>query len=253
MNSAKGRNVLLIQPSFSGYAFGDKWKETESLTPPLGLMYLASPLISAGYNVRFIDLNVNKFERKKFIKQIKDNDFILISCYTDSLSSAKKIINDVKRFNNNTIILCGGPHCNMSEEYINGSHVTAIGEAEAYITRILNAIRFKKSLKGIPGLIYKKNGRVVRNPGIMKVEDLDLSKFPALELVDNKNYGSFAGFKIPFAPIMSSRAALSVAITALTVGGLSIEREALIMLLKKLKAALIKVTSTLFSVMTTFY
>ncbi len=205
MNSAKGRNVLLIQPSFNGYAFGDKWKETESLTPPLGLMYLASPLISAGYNVKFIDLNVNKFERKKFIKQIKDNDFILISCYTDSLSNAKKIINDVKRFNNNTIILCGGPHCNMSEEYINGSHVTAIGEAEAYITRILDAIRFKKSLKGIPGLIYKKNGRVVRNPGIMKVEDLDLSKFPALELIDNKNYGSFAGFKIPFAPIMSSR------------------------------------------------
>ena len=99
-----------------------------------------------------------------------------------------KIIKDIKRANEKAFILCGGHHCNAFKEYIEGSDLTCIGEAEGYITKILDSLILKKPLNGIPGLIYKKNGQVVKNPGTMKVDDLDLSLPPAWKLINRKNY-----------------------------------------------------------------
>ena len=118
------KNVLMIHPPFKSYAFGKAWERTESATPPLGLMYLASPLVKNGFNVDFIDFNIDKLNKKDFIERVKKNDFFLISCYTHLLHNAKKIMRDIRRFNKNAVIICGGPHCIMEQEFIQGSDIT---------------------------------------------------------------------------------------------------------------------------------
>ncbi|MFA5744404.1 MAG: hypothetical protein WC936_06340, partial [Candidatus Nanoarchaeia archaeon] len=65
------KKVLLLHASFIDYSFGNDWKENESLSPPLGLLYLASPLIRENYEVSYVDLNVDKFAKEEFLKLLK--------------------------------------------------------------------------------------------------------------------------------------------------------------------------------------
>lgn len=190
------KNVLLINAPLEQLGFGAKWKKTDVLTPPLGLMYLAHPLIKEGYNVSFVDFNIERFEKWEFLNIIKDKNFLLFYCYTFSLKNVAKIIEIVKVINKRSFIMCGGPYCNFSQKYVEGSDLTVVGEAEDFIVDILNRVAAKKSLSDIPGLIYKQNGVLSRNPGLLQVKDINCSNHSAWELSREKEYGFFFGHKV---------------------------------------------------------
>ena len=80
-----------------------------------------------------------------------------------------------------------------------------MGEVEGYITRILDSLVSKQSLKDISGLIYEQNRIIVKKPGFMTVPDLDSSLPPARELMERKKYGFIGITRINIALIMSSR------------------------------------------------
>ncbi|MBN2533350.1 MAG: radical SAM protein [Spirochaetales bacterium] len=200
-----GKNVLLLSTTFNEHMFGDKWKFYECMFAPVGLLYLATPLKEQGYKLLLVDLNVEKFEKKDFLNLLKQQNFILITCYNSTIHNVRKIISDIREVNEKAFVLCGGPYCNLSREYIEGSDVTCIGEAENHIVHILDSIVNKKSLKNIPGLIYKNNGKIVDTGGYMQVENLDASMPPLLELAKGKDYGYISSMKVNVAPISSSR------------------------------------------------
>lgn len=200
------KKVLLLFPSFNNYAFGKNWKKSESITPPLGLLYLAAPLKKEGYNVKFVDLTCEYYTRKEFNNMIKQQDYILITCFTQSINNVCKIIKDVKELNKKAKVLCGGPYCTETRNFVEGSDLTVTGEAEQEIVKILECFKKPELKKQIPGLIYKEKGRVKKNPGMLQVKDLNSSFIPLLELVKESNYGFINGVRIgKVAPIISSR------------------------------------------------
>jgi anaerobic magnesium-protoporphyrin IX monomethyl ester cyclase len=190
------RKVLLLFPPLQEHIYGDKWRLTESPTAPLGLLYLATPIIEAGYKVQFVDLMVDKLEKEQYFDLLKNSDFILITCYTQNLYNAKKIINDIRRINKDAFIICGGPYCTETEKHIESSDLTVYGEAELVIAEILDSVLSKKPLDHIPGLSYKKNGKIVRNPGVLLIENLDLIDPPLFDIAKSKNYGYLYGLKV---------------------------------------------------------
>jgi anaerobic magnesium-protoporphyrin IX monomethyl ester cyclase len=197
MPSCRGnKRVLLIDPTFRELAFGDRWKPSPRLAPPLGLMYLATPLIEAGFDVEFIDLNVERFTVNQFTQKVRNRDFVGLTCYSASLESVQKLIPIIRKANPQAYIMCGGPYCTLSEQPVAGADLTAIGEAEEYIVEILQRLVQEKSLEGIPGIIYRKNGELIRNKGIMQVEDLNLNRPASFELAQGKEYGYFFGVKL---------------------------------------------------------
>ncbi|MFQ5980186.1 MAG: B12-binding domain-containing radical SAM protein [Candidatus Heimdallarchaeota archaeon] len=200
MRKGLGKKVLLLHAPF-----GKKWKKISSMSPPLGLLYLASPLQREGYNVSFIDLNVDHLTKKELMQTIKEQDFILITCYTGTINNVRKVIKCIRKANSSINICCGGPYCNINREYIEGSDLTCIGEGEGYITKILQSYSLNRSLNDIPGIIYKKNGKLVKTPGVMMVDDLDSSLPPSRELANRKGYGFIGNAKFDIAVIMSSR------------------------------------------------
>ncbi|MFX0087426.1 MAG: B12-binding domain-containing radical SAM protein [Candidatus Hodarchaeota archaeon] len=199
------KNVLLLHAPFNKYTFNENWRNLKTLSPPLGLLYLGTPLIKNGYEVSFIDLNVDKFSRKEFLNRIRKQDFILITCFEGTIRNVIKIIHDIKKVNKIGYIICGGPQCNIVREYVEGSDITCVGEVEGYITRILDSLVSKKFLKDIPGIIYEQNGLIVKNPGFMMQSELDSSLFPVRELMDRQKYGFIGITRINLALIMSSR------------------------------------------------
>jgi radical SAM superfamily enzyme YgiQ (UPF0313 family) len=159
-------------------------------------MYLATPLIEAGFDVTFVDLNVERLTREEFSRIASDRDFIGLTCYSASLHSVQKLIPILRQANPRAYILCGGPYCTMSERHVAGADLTAIGEAEEHIAEILQRLVERKSLEGIPGLIYRKDGELVANGGMMQVRDLNLNRPASLELAQGKTYGHFFGMRL---------------------------------------------------------
>lgn len=200
------KNILLVHSSFKDYAFGKKWEENPSLTPPLGLLYLGTPLLKAGHNVTYTDLNIDKYTEEKFFDLIKQQDFILISCYTDTMPNTRALIQDIRKQSPDTIVMCGGPYLYMNEKLIEGSHYTCVGEAENYIAPLIEAIIRGENLDTFPGVFYEQEDKTIkRTPGMMIAEDLNASLPPALELAKGKNYGSLSGLKLDISSVVSTR------------------------------------------------
>ncbi len=200
------KKVLLLFPSMQETIYGDEWRPTESPTPPLGLMYLTTPLIKAGYQVNFVDFTVDQLKEEDYFSLLKNSDFVLISCYSQALPNIHKIISDVRAINNDAWVVCGGPHCNETEHHVRGSDVTVYGEAEQVIVKILDRILSRGSFNDIPGISYSENGKLIRNPGFQAIEDLDSIDPPSFDLAKNKKYGWLYGVKVNhMAGIISSR------------------------------------------------
>ncbi|MFW9993193.1 MAG: B12-binding domain-containing radical SAM protein [Candidatus Odinarchaeota archaeon] len=200
-----GKKVLLLHAPFNKQAFGKGWVEKKSLAPPLGLLYLGSPLLRKGYNVSFMDLNVDHLTGEEFLAAVEKQDFILITCFDGTVKNVRQIIQVISRINERAVILCGGPYCNNTREFIEGSTITCAGEFENDIVDLLERITLKKSLNGISGLIYTKDGKLVENPGFPVVENLDSSMIPARELAAGKKYGSIGITRLNIALTMTSR------------------------------------------------
>ncbi|MBN1272330.1 MAG: cobalamin-dependent protein [Candidatus Aminicenantes bacterium] len=192
----KKKKVLLVFPPMGEYIPGKTWIPTESPVPPLGILYLAGPLVKAGYDVKFIDLTVDKFEESQYFRLLRDQDFVLISCYTRCLTGVNKIVEDARNNNPNVRIICGGPYCTETGRYFPGSDLTVFGEAEQIIVQLLDMLSSYQSLGDFPGISFIKNGRVVRNQGNHMVKDLDSVDPPSFALVKDKNYGFIYGLKL---------------------------------------------------------
>jgi radical SAM superfamily enzyme YgiQ (UPF0313 family) len=162
-----GRRVLILFPPFHNHLYGRLWKRSESPFTPLGLIYVASPLVKAGYSVSIIDFQVDHLDRTQYFNKFKSADYVLISCFTFAINNIQKIIHDIKITNDKTVIICGGPFCNETLNQIDNSDITVFGEVDLMIVKILDLISEKKSLAGIPGLCYKEKGEVIKNPGFL--------------------------------------------------------------------------------------
>lgn len=193
---SRAKRVLMLSPPLHEHLYGHKWRPSENTTAPFGMMYLATPLINAGYKVKYIDLQVEKLEGEQYFQHLENSDFVLISCYTRTLKNAERIIRDTKRVHERAYVVCGGSYCNATENHVEGSDLSVFGEPDLVIAKVLELISTNRSLAGIPGLSFKRNGRIIRNPGKLIVDDLDLLGFPSFAIAKNKHYGYFYGQKI---------------------------------------------------------
>jgi radical SAM superfamily enzyme YgiQ (UPF0313 family) len=200
------KRVLMLFPPFHPIFYGEKWRKSESIFPPLGLLYIATPLVKAGYSVKIIDLQVDYLSKHQYFDNIENSDFVLISCFTFAIENIQKIILDIKSANEKTKIICGGPYCNETKKHIENADFTLFGEADQVIVNLLELISQNKSLTGIPGLCYNIDGSITENPGVLIPEKLDDLDPPLFDLVKNKNYGYVFGIRLKNTyPIITTR------------------------------------------------
>jgi len=190
------QQVLLLSPSLVDDFYGSDWESVELPTPPLGLLYIATPIIKAGYQVRFIDLSVDHLTEEEYFDQLSTSDFILITCLTNAIYNIRRIICDIKCVNRRARIICGGPHCNETNQHIQGSDVTVYGEAEQVIVEIMELLSSEKPLDDCLGISYIKQGMLFKNEGHNMIDRLDEIDFPSMQLARDKNYDFAYGIKI---------------------------------------------------------
>lgn len=151
----ESKKVLLINAGFR--TFGD-------LNLPLGIITIAKPLLEHGYEPVLIDARVDDYKGLDF------GDFICMGISTMSgyiLGSAIEIARYARKKNPNLPIIWGGCHPTIDpEQTIKSKYadIVVVGEGEEPLLGIAEALKHGKSIDNIPGILFKRDGKIIRNP-----------------------------------------------------------------------------------------
>ncbi len=206
------KRVLLVFPHFNSSAFyGDFQKVAPSL-PPISLMYLSSYLKSKGLEVKILDGQVENMDESALSEVVRDYEpgFVGITCKTPMYAASQRVARVVKENFPGIKTVMGGVHPTvlpdetMKEELFD---YVVRGEGEETLHELVLAEVAGQEMNRIPGLTWRRNGRVVHNPDRPLPTDLDALPFPDLEGIPLNRYHQVpdAVFVEPIRVIITSR------------------------------------------------
>jgi radical SAM superfamily enzyme YgiQ (UPF0313 family) len=158
---------------------------------PIGTLYVASCLIKAGHDVRFI--NGAFMPDKEILDKLEKYrpDFVGIYSTAFGWKKAMKAASDIKKSLNDVFIAVGGPYpiavqekCLMDTENIDA---VVTGEGEETVVEVLERLSSGRTLEGVSGVAYRENGKIIKNPHRPLITDLDSIPFPARHLLEDAN------------------------------------------------------------------
>lgn len=169
-----------------------------ALYPPLGLASLASVLKQKNHHVKVIDLSFD--ENWEQIRSLKEEGAVYGVSFTSSLySNAKKCVRIIRENDKKSNIVLGGPHASLlPEETLKDieADVVCIGEAEISFPLVVEALLNRIELKSIKGIAFRDNeGKIVVNPEMEKIKDLDSLPLPDQSLFPYEKYFKEKGFR----------------------------------------------------------
>jgi anaerobic magnesium-protoporphyrin IX monomethyl ester cyclase len=168
-------HIALIHPKISDGAV--------SITPPLGLAYLAAVLEKKGVRVTCLAADAEQLSCDQAAKRILelDVDVVGISTTTLSVNNAKRIWKRIKSDMSNVIGIAGGPHATVFPEELLGAGFDFVvrGEGESTISEIVDLLNGKTKIQEVRGLSYIEAGKMCHNDNRPLISDLDSLPYPA--------------------------------------------------------------------------
>jgi len=200
-------DLVLINPSYKK-VYGFK-EDISSKLPPLGLMYLSSYLKMNGYKVKIIDLEVDDESELKRI--LNDSQVFGITSVTSTFPQARKIAKKIKQYNEESIVILGGPHASVCGkdiiEICREIDVVVCGEGELVLKKLLE--QEFKNLNNIDGIIYRcrDDTKIVLKQVNLNFVNIDILPFPDHFGIDYSKYrpSIHRNVGFPFAVMITSR------------------------------------------------
>lgn len=199
---ASPQKILLVQPNFAQRGKYARF----SISPPLGLVYIAGVLEKNGIAVEILDANVLNLDADEVVRQAIDVKAtivgvgILISGYKYSTEIAQKLPKTI-------LSVAGGAYASGSPEKIlqDGFDVAVKGGGE----QAMLELALGKNMKEIAGIYYWQDGKIVHNPprpqdNLRSVPLLSPARHLLINNGVNKPYRLEGTMYFPWAPIFTS-------------------------------------------------
>lgn len=188
-------------------------EEEAGFYPPLGLALIAGYLEEyTSFKVEIIDALAQKLSMQELETQIQQispsPDVIGITTTTFTLIDVQNIANIVKKINKNIHVVLGGSHVGIyPQETLAYKEVDSvvIGEGEVTFCELVKHLANGKSLEGVKGVGFKKNGKIFINQPREYIQDLNSLPFPARHLLPLNKYYSIHGQKEKMTTMFTSR------------------------------------------------
>jgi anaerobic magnesium-protoporphyrin IX monomethyl ester cyclase len=184
----------------------DALKIFQSFLPiyvPVGIGYLLAAVEQEGIEAEFIDEQVqdNIFSAiEEYTKKMERPYIFGFSVLTASLKRAIYVSRQLKKRYPDSVIIFGGPHPTaLPEDILSYKHIDLVvkGEGEQVLPKLFRRIKAGKDIFDIPGVCYKRNGRIINNEKAPVLTDIDsLPSFP---------YDRFTSQRYDLGFIVSSR------------------------------------------------
>ncbi len=195
--------------------YGSKKFIKAGFFPPLGVGYLAAPLLKRGHQVKIIDCPPLQYQNEDVKKELLafEVDIIGVSSLTASASEAYSLVKFLKLNFPNVPIIFGGAHVSCFPELIikNVPMVDCLcyGEGEEAFVKIVDSYEqnSKIGLDILSTWVRGTDGNFFKNPPARPKMNLDEIEPPAFELYDYNIYKPLPlQFKrIPVANVVTSR------------------------------------------------
>jgi len=189
------RRITLIEPKNDHLHIFSRFQ-----LPRLGCVLLATILRDKGYQAESLYM-----QNHEVLARRTEADLVGISTITATAKNAYAL-GDVFRARGIPVVF-GGPHATfLPEEALEHGEFCITGEGESGLPLLVDALNGRCALSDVPGLLWRENGVLRRNPPAQPVEDLDSLPFPDFSLLDmgkSKKMGSPIGRST--IPIQTSR------------------------------------------------
>ncbi len=163
------------------------------MTPPLGLMYVASYVREArGDEVRIFDIRFYKQPLKEIYRIISEfePDIVGISALTLEAPALYQIASFVKTVSDIPVI-AGGPHATSAPEEVlknKDIDIAVIGEGEITFKELLDNLSKGEGIEQIMGIAYRRGNDIVLNHPREYIDNLDKLPYPAWDLIELRKY-----------------------------------------------------------------
>ncbi len=183
-------DVLLISPPISlAERYNIKGKSSGGNFPPLGLAYIASYLEKNKIGVEIIDAHTLEMTIEDVVKEVKKKDPLVVGftsltpTFTKVVQAAKEIKKDLPKIK----IVIGGHHATIMQEKIIKKHpeidFIVYGEGEETMSELVLAIKSKKNIKSIKGIVFKEKNIIVKTYPRPLIKNMDALLPPARHLL----------------------------------------------------------------------
>lgn len=181
-------DALLINPPWVSKD-ANIWHGIKAAMPPLGLLSIAAYAEREGFDVRVMDVHVERWSIDQFRTALRGITprVVGISMMTTTAIAANRVACVVKEIHPDCTVVVGGVHAEaMPAECLRNAAIDRVvrGDGEVTFTRLLN----DEPVDTISGVSYRRGLRVVHNPAADVIEDLDHLPMPAYHLVPMARY-----------------------------------------------------------------
>jgi anaerobic magnesium-protoporphyrin IX monomethyl ester cyclase len=177
--------VLLVDPPHHIFPGLRMW------TPSSGLLQLAAYLEREGAEVQIIDATTLQNPWKDLSNSVSTSkaNVIGITCSATCLSpEAIKTIHLCRQLSPSATIVAGGSHFTLLAEpilqEIKELNYIVLGEGEETFSQLVKNLSQGRNEKGIKGIAYAEDGKVVLQERLPPIPNLDSLPFPAYHLID---------------------------------------------------------------------
>jgi radical SAM superfamily enzyme YgiQ (UPF0313 family) len=176
------------------------------VVPPLGLCYIAACLERAGHKVQIADAQICGYSQNDLYALLQSfkPDVAGITTMTSNFRGALEAAHIAKSCGCMTVV--GGPNVEIfPKESLSHSDIDygIGGEGENSFICLLDALENRRSLRDVPGVVYRLDHEIIINaPAIVK--DIDSLPLPARHLLPIRKYTSLISHD-PMTTMISSR------------------------------------------------
>ncbi len=189
--------------------------KAHTITPPLGLGYLAASLRLHGHEPVILDLARERLDDERGAEAVlaRRPDLIGVSILSTAYLPARALIEAVRSRQPGVPLVVGGPHVTaLPEDALKsmGVELGVVGEGEKVFPELVDRLAAGQPLdNGLPSVCRQTRGEVTCSRRSDFVQDLDSLPFPAWDLIDPRTYPDLPHqllhMKFPVAPVMTSR------------------------------------------------
>jgi len=162
--------------------------------PPIGLMYVASALEKAGFEVQMLDNYLMKKPTQEVAELIAKTQpaIVGITCGSATYPRTVETAKAIKAAKPDCKIVVGGWHASyMPDSLLDNPEIdyVVMGEGERAITQLATAITGGNEAQAltIPGVACRKKGNIIKNPPQF-IENMDDIPYPARHLLPLELY-----------------------------------------------------------------
>jgi radical SAM superfamily enzyme YgiQ (UPF0313 family) len=152
------KKIVFFFPSFT----------SSEATAPLGILAISTPLLRSGYEVVLIDSTITPNFQARVMEELSDALCLAVSLVTGPMiRETVAIAREAKRRYPDKPVVLGGwhpsllPDQTLAAEYVD---IVVIGQGEEAFLEVVRHIEAGEQPKGIRGVGYKEDGRIVFNP-----------------------------------------------------------------------------------------